>query len=177
MKDSVSTLPCAVRRRFYKRIHTTSRPNYAQNCIRQNSTKTFHRRRTQITIKTPNPKCQLFLKCTSKGTWRRQVFIGLRPRSPPPTPVTHWMNTDPCTYSHRDGGGRGVRWTSEKVRGALVHKRGQKYQHDWLGLQSINSIKHQKRRHLGFGVFIVIWSMVCNEDATGRVWCTAAAPL
>jgi hypothetical protein len=26
--------------------------------------------------------------------------------------------------------GRGARWTSEKVRGALVHKRGRKYQHD-----------------------------------------------
>jgi hypothetical protein len=28
-----------------------------------------------------------------------------------------------------------------------------------LYLQSINSIKHQQRRHLGFGVFIVISSM------------------
>ncbi len=31
----------------------------------------------------------------------------------------------------------------EKVRGATVHKAGGKYQHDWLYLQSINSIKHQ----------------------------------
>jgi hypothetical protein len=37
--------------------------------------------------------------------------------------------------------------------------RGRKYQHDWLYLMSINSIKHQERRHLGFGVFIVIWSV------------------
>ena len=36
-----------------------------------------------------------------------------------------------------------VRWTSEKVRGAIIHKRGQKYQHDWLYLKSLNSIKHQ----------------------------------
>jgi hypothetical protein len=28
------------------------------------------------------------------------------------------------------GGGDGGRSTSEKVRGALVHKRGRKYQHD-----------------------------------------------
>jgi hypothetical protein len=27
----------------------------------------------------------------------------------------------------------------------------------------MNSIKHQKRRRLGFGVFIVIWSMVPAE--------------
>ncbi len=37
----------------------------------------------------------------------------------------------------------GSRWTSNKVRGALVHKRGQKYQHDWLYHQSINSIINQ----------------------------------
>jgi hypothetical protein len=57
--------------------------------------------------------------------------------------------------------GKGGRWTSEKVRGALVHKRGRKYQRDWLYLQYIRYIKHQSRRHLGFGVFNVIWSMVC----------------
>jgi hypothetical protein len=41
----------------------------------------------------------------------------------------------PCTYSHGEGG-RGVRWISEKVREALVHKRFRKYQHDRLYLQS-----------------------------------------
>ncbi len=35
------------------------------------------------------------------------------------------------------------RWPREKVRGGLVHKRGQKHQHDWLYLQPISSIKHQ----------------------------------
>ncbi len=50
-----------------------------------------------------------------------------------------------------------VNW--REGRGALVYKWGRKYQHDWLYLQSINSIKRQKRRQLGFGVFIVIWSM------------------
>jgi len=34
-----------------------------------------------------------------------------------------------------------TRWTSEKVIGALVHKRGRKYQHDCLYIHSINSIK------------------------------------
>jgi len=32
----------------------------------------------------------------------------------------------------------GERRTSEKVRAAIVHKRGQKNQHDWLYLQPIN---------------------------------------
>jgi hypothetical protein len=53
---------------------------------------------------------------------------------------------------------------SEKVIGALVHKRGPKYQHDWPYLQSINYIKHQWWRHLWFGVFIVIWSMELIQD-------------
>ncbi len=64
----------------------------------------------------------------------------------------------PTTYLLTQGRRRGGWLTSEKVRGALVHKKGRKYQHDWLYLRSINSIKHQQRRHLGFGVFIVIWS-------------------
>ncbi len=57
----------------------------------------------QIAIKTPNPKCRLFLKFTSKGTWW-QVLICLRPRSPPSPPVTHCVNTYLCTYSHREWG-------------------------------------------------------------------------
>ncbi len=50
-------------------------------------------------------------------------------------------------------------------RGATVHKRGRKYQRDWLYLQSINSIKHQWRRHIGFCVFIfpsfMVWLILC----------------
>ncbi len=118
-----------------------------------------------ISIKTPNPKCWLFLKIYLAagvylpeapgvvkqfcrfGIWsnthyKSPVYALHTTRSPPP-PVAHCINTYPCTYSHREvWEGRGVR-TTEKVRGALVHKRGRKYQHDWLYLQSINSIKHQ----------------------------------
>jgi hypothetical protein len=50
-------------------------------------------------------------------------MLSPQPQSLPP-PVTHCMNTYPCTYSHRKVGGGGGRWTSEKVRGALVHNRG-----------------------------------------------------
>jgi hypothetical protein len=53
---------------------------------------------------------------------------------------------------------------SEKVIGALVHKRGPKYPHDWPYLQSINYSKHQWWRHLWFGVFTVIWSMELIQD-------------
>jgi len=78
----------------------------------------------QISIKAPNPKCRLFLK----NYQQRYLTAGVSLSEPPP-PVTHCMNTYPCTYSHREGGGE-QRSTSEKVRGALVHKRGRKYQHD-----------------------------------------------
>ncbi len=61
-----------------------------------------------------------------------------------------------------EGGGGGLNW--REGRAALVHKRGRKYQHDWLYLQSINSVKHLWRRQLGFGVFIVIWSMCWSES-------------
>ncbi len=57
---------------------------------------------------------------------------------------------------HTWKGGGGGELTRDKVRGAIVHKAGQKYQHDWLYLMFKNSIKHQQRRHLGFSAFIVI---------------------
>ncbi len=76
----------------------------------------------------------------------RQVFYLYEAPSPPmtpyctPTPLTHCL----CVYSlfiHTGKGGRCGELTREKIRGAIVHKAGRKYQHDWLYLQSINSIK------------------------------------
>jgi hypothetical protein len=63
--------------------------------------------------------------------------------SPPPittpySPLTHCI-VYKYTYSHREGGG-GVELTRENVRGAIVHKAGQKYQHDWLYLQSVTTL-------------------------------------
>ncbi len=75
----------------------------------------------QITKDTKPYRSSFLKKLTCKGIWR-QVFIWLRP----PPSVTHSINTYPCTYSHREGGGS----TSEKVRRGLVHKSGRKYQHD-----------------------------------------------
>jgi hypothetical protein len=103
-------------------------------------------------------------KFTCKRTLRQVFYLSEAP-SPLMTPYspsplhTVCVFTVYCTYSHRGGGRGGGRWTRDKIRGAIVDKRGRKYQHDWLSRQSINSIKHQKRRHLEFGVFINIWSM------------------
>ncbi len=44
------------------------------------------------------------------------VYLPEKPDPPPP--LTHCLNTYPCTYSHREGGGVGAgKWTIEKVRG------------------------------------------------------------
>ncbi len=43
-------------------------------------------------------------------------------------------------FTQEGGGGE---LTREKVRGAIVHKAGRKYQHDWPLDQYINYIKHQ----------------------------------
>jgi hypothetical protein len=60
--------------------------------------------------------------------------------NPPPPP---YIPVYLFTQGRGGGGGGGGRWPSEKVRGAIIHKRGRKYQHDWLYLQSINSFIHQ----------------------------------
>jgi hypothetical protein len=45
-------------------------------------------------------------------------------RLPPPSSLSHtvWMHVPPVLIHTGKGGG--VRWTSEKVRGALVHQKG-----------------------------------------------------
>ncbi len=58
-------------------------------------------------------------------------------------PLTHCIRVYKYTYSHREGGKGEGGLTREKVRGAIVHKAGRKYQHDWLYLKPINYIQHQ----------------------------------
>jgi hypothetical protein len=62
----------------------------------------------QIPIKTPNPKCRLFLKIDhyQQRYLAAGVYLSEAPDSLPPT-VTHCMNTYRCTYSHREVGGGG----------------------------------------------------------------------
>jgi hypothetical protein len=110
----------------------------------------------QISIKTPQTlNVGFFKNCPIKVLGGR-CFLSEAPRTPPSSPLVHTGRIYAQFPIHT---GKGEMWTNEKVRGALVHTRGRKYQHDWLYLQSINSIKHQWRRHLGFGVFTDFWSM------------------
>ncbi len=69
-----------------------------------------------------------------KGTLRQVFFLSVAP-SPPMTPYSPPpLHTTYTVYLFTQGG-RGE-LTREKVRGAIVHKAGRKYQHDWLYLQS-----------------------------------------
>ncbi len=79
-------------------------------------------------------------KFNYKGTLR-QVFICLRPRTryPPPPYKLYTCIQVYGTYPHREGGGIEP---ERRLEGQQFTKLGQKYLHDWLYLQSINSDKH-----------------------------------
>ncbi len=98
----------------------------------------------QISIKTPNPKSRLFWKIYQRRDLAAGEYLSEAP-SPPMTPYSatpYTLYTCVYTYSHREED-EGGELTREKVRGAMLHKAGWKYQLDWLSLQSINSIIHQ----------------------------------
>ncbi len=72
-------------------------------------------KRRKITLIESNAKCRYLKKLTCKETVRQVFYLSEAP-SPPMTPYP------PAR--------RGGELTGEKVRGALVHKAGRKYQHD-----------------------------------------------
>jgi hypothetical protein len=70
------------------------------------------------------------------------VYLSEAP-SPPVTLIPPSLHTVYVYTVYLFTQGRGGELTKDKVRGAIVHKGGQKYQHDWLFLQSMNSVKHK----------------------------------
>jgi hypothetical protein len=66
----------------------------------------------------------------------------MTPYSSPPLHTEYGYTVHLFTQG-RGEGGRGGELTREKVRGAIVHKAGRKYQHDRMYLQSINSSKDE----------------------------------
>ncbi len=99
--------------------------------------------RRKIRLIEGNEKCRQLKKLTCKGTLR-QVFIGLRPRTPYPPPLplctlyTLYVHT---LYLFTQGkGGRPER----TLEGQQATKLGGRYKHNWhwLYVQSINSDKH-----------------------------------
>jgi hypothetical protein len=92
-----------------------------------------------------NAKCRYLTKLTCKRTLRHVFYPSEAPfppkMTPYPRPFTHCIRVYSILIHTGKGGGEEL--TREKVRGAIVHKASRKYQHDYLYLQSINSIKHQ----------------------------------
>jgi hypothetical protein len=88
-------------------------------CTNTSKPSLFNTDMEQTIIKKPNAEGRLFIKIDL------QVFICLRPPS-----LCHTLYKYIPLYLLKQGRGEGGRRTSEKVRGALVHKRGRKYQHD-----------------------------------------------
>ncbi len=111
--------------------------------------------RREIRLTESNAKSRYLKNWALKGLCGRCFICILSPPMTPYSPNYILYTCIQYTYSHREGGGDSGELTREKVRGAIDHKIGRKYKHDWLYLQSINSIKHQWRQHLGFGFFIV----------------------
>jgi hypothetical protein len=83
--------------------------------------------RRKIRLIESNDKCRYLKKLTCKWTLR-QVLYQYEVLSPPMTlySPTVYVYT---VYLFTHGRGGGV-LTKEKVRGAIAHKTGQKYQHD-----------------------------------------------
>ncbi len=80
----------------------------------------------QIIIKTPNPKDRLFLKIDRYSDLAARVYLSEAP------PLCYTLYKYISLYLLSQGRGGGA--TTEKVKGALVYKRGRKYQNDWLYL-------------------------------------------
>jgi hypothetical protein len=96
----------------------------------------------QISIKTPNPKCRLYL------CWRySQPLVHLPP--PPPHPCVYRGVFIQCVK-----GGEGIGASDRKTPAA-------KYLYWSIFLKS---------RHLGFDVFIDIWSMLVAPPRDPRAW-------
>ncbi len=96
------------------------------------------------------PKCRHLKKLICKGTLQRclSVWVPL-PILWPHTPLTHCILAY-CiliTYTHLHTEKGGSDEPERRLKGQQFTKLGQKYQHDWLYLQSINSDKHLPQKH------------------------------
>ncbi len=94
--------------------------------------------RDQITIKTPNTKCRIY--------WCLIEFIG-------------WRYNQSCWYF------RPLLWVSKGIFIYTVYNRGEgASDRKTTAAKPLHRSIFRKRRHLGYGVFIAIWSMVVPLD-------------
>ncbi len=94
----------------------------------------LHPDRRKIRQIESNAKCRYLKKLACKGILR-QVFYPSRASSPPmtpysPPPLKQCIRVYSIHTIHTGKGGKGRELTREKIRGAIVDKARQKYQHD-----------------------------------------------
>ncbi len=124
----------------------------------------------QITIKTPNPKCRLYWCFIEFIDWRiksvmlvfRQLVWTSAPLTfllvDPPLPLLCTVSTGVCIYTvFNRGEGASDRWTP--------------------AAKSLYMSIFKKRRPLGFGVFIIIWSINDKSRETAHLRCPEAIVL
>ncbi len=92
-----------------------------------------------------NAKCRYLKKFTCKGTLHQVFYLSEAQYTIPPPPPYTLYTCIQYTYSHREGVGGVESKPKRMLGGAMFHKAGGKYQHEWVYLQSINSVKHQSR--------------------------------
>jgi hypothetical protein len=83
----------------------------------------------KIRLTESNAKCRYLKILTCKGTLRQMFYLSEAPHpsyKPILPPLYTLYMCIQYTNSHREGGGK---LTREKVRVAIVHKAGRKYQH------------------------------------------------
>jgi hypothetical protein len=91
-----------------------------------------------------NAKSRYLKKLSCKGTLRQMFYLSEVPSpSMAPKSLLHTAYVYTVYLFTQGKGGEGRLTREKKVRGAIVHKAGRKYQHDGLNLLSIYSIKHQ----------------------------------
>jgi hypothetical protein len=103
-----------------------------------NSTSSLgHITRRKIRLIESYDKCRYLKNWPVKGLLRQVFYL-----SEAPSPRVTLYSPPPYTgYTciHYTYSGKGARANQREGGGAIVHKAGRKYQHDWLYLQSVNS--------------------------------------
>ncbi len=87
--------------------------------------------RRKIRLLECNAKCRYLKKLTCRGTLGQVFYLSEAPSLPmtPYSPLTR-IHVENVYLFTQVRWGRGVELTREKVRGAIIHKAGRKYQND-----------------------------------------------
>ncbi len=98
----------------------------------------------EILAARPRPRLFEIRKLSSKTRFPKKSSVATDSRSRFTLSICRFVvSLTALTVHLLSEGGRGGGGGQREGRGATVHNRGRKFRHDYLYLQSINSIKHQ----------------------------------